>query len=121
MRIFDPVIEGLGSAINLYQARHRVLAENIANVDTPGYRARDLDFASALEHAFEPSPATGNANEGPEAVVDSHASVKVDGNSVELDTEMSRLSENAFKIVALARLLARKYGSLRAAIQEGKS
>ena len=118
MRIFGPVIQGLGSAIELYQARHRVLTENVANAETPGYRARDLEFGTALARAFERTSAPGAAAEI-EPVVDAHSVVKIDGNSVDLDTEMARLSENTMKIVALTRILTRKYEGLKAAIQGG--
>jgi flagellar basal-body rod protein FlgB len=120
MRIFGPMIEGIGQALDLYQARHRVLAENVANAETPGYRARDLDFGSALARAFEPTEEPRTA-EGAEPTVDAGATLKIDGNSVDLDTEMARLSENAFKIVALSQILARRYANLRAVITEGRS
>ena len=119
MRIFGPVVEGLGGALDLYQARHRVLAENVANAETPGYRARDLEFGTALAHAFERSGTSESADGDAEPIVDARSVVKIDGNSVDLDTEMARLSENSMKIVALTRILARKYEGLKAAIQGG--
>jgi len=119
MRIFGPVIQGLGSAIELYQARHRVLTENVANAETPGYRARDLEFGTALARAFERTGAPAAAAAEIEPVVDARSVVKIDGNSVDLDTEMARLSENTMKIVALTRILTRKYEGLKAAIQGG--
>lgn len=120
MRIFDPVIQGLGHALDLYQARHRVLAENVANAETPGYRARDLDFGSTLARAFE-AGADSEAGEAAEPLVDTRATLKIDGNSVDLDTEMARLSQNAFKITALSQIIAKKYASLRAVINDGRS
>jgi flagellar basal-body rod protein FlgB len=120
MRIFGPVIQGLGQALDLYQARHRVLAENVANAETPGYRARDLDFGSALSRAFEANAERGAAD-GAEPIVDVHATLKTDGNSVDVDTEMSRLSQNALKIVALSQIIAKKYAGLRAVITDGRA
>jgi flagellar basal-body rod protein FlgB len=119
MRIFDPVIQGLGSALDMFQTRHRVLTENVANAETPGYRARDLDFSSALDQAFEQGGSTASDASEPEPVVDPNAAVKIDGNSVELETEMSRLSENALRIVALSQILVRKYNGLITAINGG--
>ena len=120
MRIFGPVIQGLGQALDLYQARHRVLAENVANAETPGYRARELDFGAALTRAFDQLD-EGRTADDATTVVDAHATVKIDGNSVDVDTEMARLSQNAFKIVALSQIIARKYAGLRAVITEGRS
>jgi flagellar basal-body rod protein FlgB len=131
MRLFGPVVDGLRSALDLYAARHRVLTENIANAETPGYRARDLDFQSALRRAFTPPDAgaeTGTVIGGgrsdtesaAQVVVDRDAAIKVDGNSVDLDTQMARMSENAFRLTALARMLARQYDGLKSAIEGGR-
>ena len=117
MRIFGSVIQGLGTALDLYQARHRVLAENVANAETPGYRARDLDFASELTKAFESGSTHEVGQTTSEPAVDTHATVKIDGNSVDLDTEMARLSETTMRELALTRLLGRKFASLRLAIE----
>ena len=131
MRLFAPIVDGLRSALDLYAARHRVLTENIANVETPGYRARDLDFQSALLRAFtppDPGADTGNVIGGSrgdtesaaQVVIDRDAALKVDGNSVDLDTQMARLSENAFRLTALSRMLARQYEGLKSAIDGGR-
>jgi len=120
MQMFGQTIQGLGRALDLYQARHRVIAENIANADTPGYRARDLPFSSALEEAMAGETEGG---ETPEIAptVDQQAVVKVDGNSVDLDTEMARMSVNAEKMVALAQIIGRKFATLRSVITDGRS
>ncbi len=131
MRLFGTVVEGLGNVLSLYNARHRVLTENIANVETPGYRARDLDFGEALAQAFTPPvkrPGESGANAialdaitAPQAEVDREAKIKIDGNSVDVDVEMAKLSENALRITALAQIISRKYAGLRAAIDGGRS
>ena len=122
MQMFGSLVEGLGRALDLYQARHRVLAENVANAETPGYRARDLEFGAALAQAFEagsaPQPAPAAE---PEPVVDARATVKGDGNSVDVDAEMAKMSENALKMVALSQIISRQYAGLRSAITDGRS
>jgi flagellar basal-body rod protein FlgB len=120
MQIFGPLIQGLGQALDLYQARHRLLTENVANAETPGYRARDLDFGAALTRAFEHHDDGRDAEEA-EPVVDGGATIKIDGNSVDVDTEMARMSQNAEKIVALSQIISRKFAGLRAVITEGRS
>lgn len=120
MQIFGQMIQGLGQALDLYEARHRVLAENVANAETPGYRARDLDFGSALTRAFESSDGSHDTEEA-EPIIDARATIKIDGNSVDVDTEMARMSQNAEKIVALSQFIGRKFAGLRAAITEGRS
>ena len=123
MQIFGNVVQGLSRALDLYQARHGVLAENVANAETPGYRARELDFASELKAAFDPQAEAGGAPANdrlPQPIVDRGATVKLDGNSVDLDIQMGELSENAFKIVALSQLLSRKLDGLKRAIDGGR-
>jgi len=129
VQLFGTVTEGLGAALDLYQARHQVLAENIANSETPGYRARDIEFADQLAAALTP-PEHGNKTAGDpksvagpihvEPTVDRGAAVKPDGNSVAIDVQVGRLSENAFKIQALTQILSARYASLKQVIDGGK-
>jgi flagellar basal-body rod protein FlgB len=130
MQLFGNLTEGLGAALDLYQARHQVLAENIANSETPGYRARDIKFADELAAALTPAESGGAQMAGdPKSVagplhvepsVDSDASIKPDGNSVALDVQVGRLSENAFKIQALTQILSSRYAGLKRVIDGGK-
>ncbi len=127
MQLFGTLTEGLGTALDLYQARHQVLAENIANSETPGYRARDIQFADQLAAALT-APPQGEAHGNPapaeplrvEPTIDRDAPIKPDGNSVALDTQVGRLSENAFKIQALTQILSGRYASLKRVIDGGK-
>jgi flagellar basal-body rod protein FlgB len=117
MQIFSTLLQGLGTAVGLHEARHHVLTQNVANVETPGYRARDVDFGSALEDALS------GAVDGPvhvEPTADRAAVVKADGNSVDLDFEMARLSENTIRTVALSEIISRKYAGLKRLLEEVK-
>jgi len=118
MQIFGNVLRGLGAALDLHHARHRVISQNLANVETPGYRAHDLDFGSALERAFG-----GHADDAkaPQPVLDTSSPVKIDGNSVDLEVETTRLAENSLRIVTLSRILAKKYAGLKETIAELRS
>ena len=128
-QLFGTVTEGLGAALDLYQARHQVLAENIANSETPGYRARDIKFADELAAALTPpekgekTPGDPKSLSGPihvEPSIDTDATIKPDGNSVAVDVQVGRLSENAFKIQALTQILSGRYASLKRVIDGGK-
>src|SRR5882672_3478858 len=94
--LFDPSLTGLAEALTLHQRRHEVLASNLANVETPGYRAQELDFAAALKDAFQASdPASGERSfGGPQAAVvpDASAPPRADGNTVDVDLQMAKLS-----------------------------
>ena len=119
--LFDPTMQGLSQALTLRQKRHEVIASNLANVETPGYRAKELDFGAALQQAFE----IHRAPEVPESepplpaervVEDLDAPARADGNTVDVDMQMAKLSANGEDYVALSRLLGHRLALLRQAI-----
>jgi flagellar basal-body rod protein FlgB len=83
--------------------RHRVIAENVANADTPGYRARDVqEFSSYVNEAFTPratraghlgAQAVQNAAFRPDQFKDPAIEASANGNSVSIETEMLRAVE----------------------------
>ena len=97
----------LESMVTYASARHRVLATNIANVDSVGYRARDLaapDFRGSLDRLLREVPA---ADAG---------TVKPGGNNVDLEIETAKMVRNhAFHTMA-ASLLAQQFALLREAV-----
>jgi flagellar basal-body rod protein FlgB len=118
--LFDPTFQGLADSLTLHQRRHEVVASNLANVETPGYRARELDFKAALEDAFEGGHAAEDpmtAGRAPEIVEDRGAPPRADGNTVDLDLQMAKLSANGGRYVALARILGQRIALLRQAIE----
>src|SRR5438093_6670365 len=115
--LFDPTIEGLARTLTLHQQRHEVLASNLANVETPGYRARELDFQDVLKEAFD-SGGGGERAEGRASTVveDKTAPRRADGNTVDMDMQMAKLNANGTSYLALARILGRRVALLRQAI-----
>ncbi|RME74836.1 MAG: flagellar biosynthesis protein FlgB [Planctomycetota bacterium] len=91
--------------------RQRVLAQNIANVNTPGYERRDVSFDALLEAARSGGPS-------PEArvFVDRDARAGADGNSVEIEREMGELMGNGLLYQTLARVASLRIQQLRTAI-----
>jgi flagellar basal-body rod protein FlgB len=116
--LFDPTIEGLARTLTLHQQRHEVLASNLANVETPGYRARELDFQDTLKEAFD-SRGGGERAEGRASTVveDKTAPRRADGNTVDMDMQMAKLNANGTSYLALARILGRRVALLRQAIE----
>ncbi len=115
--LFDPTMQGLAEALTLHQRRHEVIAGNLANVETPGFRARDVDFASALRDAFDTADHAGTLRQTPAVVEDRGAPMRADGNTVDLDLQMSKLTANGMEYVTLARLLGKRIALLRQAIE----
>ncbi len=132
MTIFDRTIGLLERAMDLRGARQRVIASNVANEETPGYRAKDLRFKDALLQAAKGTgmvhmrgthpghitiggshePARGRIIEVP--VPD----LPLDANSVSLDTEMAKLSDNAMQYNTAATVASMRIRGLLSAIRD---
>ena len=104
-----------GTALALRSQRLSMLASNIANAATPGYKARDIDFSSALEAA--------SSGEDPESAVQSATRYRVpvmpsiDGNTVELSTEQALFAENAVQYRATLSFLEGRINTVRRALK----
>lgn len=115
MEIFDTVHVALERAIQGASLRHEALAGNLANVNTPGYRRRDVDFHSALQAAM-PGGRDAVAATPIAATVDAAAAMRPDGNSVDVDSEAANLAQNALEYQALAQVLRARGDILEIAI-----
>ncbi|HEV3001110.1 MAG TPA: flagellar basal body protein [Solirubrobacteraceae bacterium] len=104
MELFDTVHIALERALQGSSLRQEALAQNLANVNTPGYRRRDVDFHSALQAAL-PAGRDAVAATPIGAAVDAAAPVRADGNSVDVDAESANLAQNALEYEALAQVL----------------
>ena len=104
MELFDTVHVALERAIQGSAIRHEALAENIANVNTPGYRRQDVDFHTALQNAL-PGGSASLAATPLAPTVDPAAPMRPDGNSVDIDAESANLAQNALEYEALAQVL----------------
>ena len=97
--------------MDLLSARQKLVASNIANVDTPGYKTKDIDF-----HREYISLIKGGA---PHAVEVGGLKGKNDGNNVSMDREARLLAENALRFSVASSLLQAKIRAVRSAIKEG--
>jgi len=136
--LFGSTHQLLSLSMRLRAMRHEFLAANIANADTPGYRARDLDFSAALRALASPETAPARAGESGIQLVGSRAfdssqrtvddsliriqeaEGKLDRNSVDVDRQMATLVENSLSYETSIALLARTLAGLRYAIGEGR-
>lgn len=89
----DDVFGIHGTALNLRSQRMAMLASNIANAATPNYKARDIDFRTALRSAEEGQQIGQSAKTAVQYRVPLQPSL--DGNTVELSTEQTQFAENA--------------------------
>jgi flagellar basal-body rod protein FlgB len=110
--MLQPVAGQLERYLDLLSARQKLVASNIANADTPGYRTKDLDFQSEFLSAAGGTPRTTEVNDLP---------VRNDGNNVSLDREARLLAENALRFQVASQLIKGQIRAVRSAIQEGKA
>jgi flagellar basal-body rod protein FlgB len=114
VELFDTTQLSLAAAMRGADARQSALAGNLANVDTPGYQRKDVDFHGALQSALGGGGDPGNVNFSAQA--DPSAAVRADGNSVDVDRENSELSQNALEYDALARVASARIDILKTAM-----
>ncbi|MBI5083946.1 MAG: flagellar biosynthesis protein FlgB [Acidobacteria bacterium] len=98
--------------MDLLAHRQKMVAANIANADTPGYRTRDLDF----QFEFMSLP----PGDSPRAIAPGGLTVKNDGNDVSLDRESRLLAENALRFNVASNLLKGEIRLMKKAIEEGR-
>jgi len=99
--------------MSLLSERQKLVASNIANADTPGYKTKDIDFAA--EFANQMSGA------GPSVIEAPGLRSKNDGNNVNVDREARLLAENALKFNIATQLARSEIQTLKSAIDEGKT
>jgi flagellar basal-body rod protein FlgB len=130
--LFDRTMSGLSRTMDLTWERNKAITSNIANAETPQYRAIDVSFGNELEKAFmesnEPSASRTNprhldvAGNSQQAKVlnDLSGATKPDGNNVDIDLQMGRLAHNSGEYANAARLIKRQLGLIRTAIRESR-
>jgi len=122
-------------ALNLRAQRHEMIASNIANADTPHYKARDFDFSSAMENALSGRGVGGSlalaathnghlrqSGGGSFANVQYRKEIQssVDGNTVDMDVERVQMAENALHYQLLTQLISDKFSGLRRAMSSSQ-
>jgi flagellar basal-body rod protein FlgB len=113
----------LERALDLLSIRHQATANNIANVDTPGYQARRFDFESQLRRAIGPSDRAADASErdiaGVTGCVRADAGpARADGNNVHIEREVAALARTGAQYTVLAKLIAARLRALQDVVAE---
>ena len=125
--IFSENLPGIQKALDLTFRRNQAISSNIANAETPGYRAADLDFGHELEKAFgasssdlqmtNPNHMDISGQSGAHLVQDYSGMTKPDGNNVDLDIQMGQLSYNKTKYIQATSLVRRQFSVLQNVIR----
>lgn len=116
-------------ALELRSMRQQVLASNIANADTPNFKARDFDFSAALQNALSKNPAypvlertdpnhlSGSNASGVKLEYSMPYQSSLDGNTVEMDVERNKYMDNAIRYEADLTVVTGRIKTMLAAIQ----
>lgn len=125
----DPTVDLLGDALDRLALRAAVVSSNLANVETPGYRALQVEFEEQLALAREIELShTARGHQGPGDRPSSRpilseapaTRMRPDGNTVDLDGEMTRLSAVQGQYRAEAELVRKRFALLRYAAMDGR-
>lgn len=132
----DKTLNILTNGLDASTLRHRVLANNVANVDTPNFQRQDVNFYSQLKTMMdEPARmnalelqktdsrhlnAVGSSSSGTYQVQKTSGQVREDGNNVNIDAEMAKIAENYIYFSTLASVVTKKYQAIDRAIRGGE-
>lgn len=123
--------KGLDAAL----LRNTVISNNLANVDTPGYKRSDVLFEDELRKALAktgqirgmltnekhiPIGGPSVSDVSPKVVLENNTAFRNDGNNVDIDREMAAMAKNTITYTALAQLLNGEFSKMRSAISEGR-
>jgi flagellar basal-body rod protein FlgB len=130
--LFGATVIMLEKQLDFHSARHKLLSANVANIDTPGYKGSDISFPDELKRAAGTGktlplvktserhlPVGMDLKNVRHSVCESNGTThRLDGNTVDLDKEMSKLAENSLYYNTAAQIISRKLQGLKTAISE---
>jgi flagellar basal-body rod protein FlgB len=116
--------------LNAYSLREKVIAENIANVNTPGYKRKEVSFEEKLQNAIQkvipgyltnarhiPLGRNAGVNSTPEIKVDNSSDLASGVNNVSVEEEMVQLVRNQIQYMYSTRMVSREFSAIRASIK----
>ena len=113
--VSTPITQFLEKYLDLTASRHKLVVANVANIDTPGYRTKDVNFQGELQRAI----GQGNAAMTPVARNVQGLMERPDGNNVNLDRESLLLAETQMQYGLATQLVRHEFQKLLSAIHEG--
>jgi flagellar basal-body rod protein FlgB len=108
--LIDSLTNSLEKYMDLLSMRQKLVTSNIANADTPGYKAQDFDFQTSLQSMMDGGTPQQTSVQG--------LSTKNDGNNVDLDREARLLAENSMRFSVASSLMKSSLAQVKEAIKE---
>lgn len=130
MKPIDPLFEKFERAMDVMSRRQQLLASNVGNLDTPGYKTVDVNFNEALRVAVEEAGSPGGSATRRGGAADQPGfdprqieglALRPDGNNVSLDREMAEMAATRHRYEVAAMVVRSRLRQLRAAILDGRS
>lgn len=106
--------------LDYHQQRASVIAGNLANIDTPGYHAKDLVFKEVLTTEQNETDVSVAREISVDTVRDDDEFPDLDGNTVSLERQLSKSSSNFIRYKGISEMLARQLGFLKYSISSGQ-
>lgn len=105
----------LERALNIRAQYHKVIAGNIANVETPNYKEKDIDFQSEIQRNIS---SRGNVDIRESS--DGDVIGSIDGNTVNMENQIVKMTENHMLFTSLVQVISKKFSMMRYVINEGR-
>jgi flagellar basal-body rod protein FlgB len=118
MSLLDATQQALESAMSGSELRNTLLTQNLANVDTPGYQAQDVNFQSTLQQAIQSGQSPSSVTFQPYTVP---GSAGADGNGVSPEQQEADLSQNGLLYETLTQIATQRESILESAMGLGQS
>ena len=133
-KLFDKTLSALNTSLDMRLLKQNVISSNIANAETPGYKAKKLDFEAALSRALDiEGKGKMHASDGKHYLVGQGPVANVradvydnpdvnmsnDGNTVDLEREMAQLASNSILQQAATRLISKKLATMKYVATDG--
>jgi flagellar basal-body rod protein FlgB len=128
MKLFSNTINNLEQALSQSTTKQRVISNNIANVDTPNYKAQEVRFNNTLSNEMQKLQAHktnnkhfdfGSTSSGYQLTSRANTNYQHNGNNVDIDQEMTDMAKNQIQYNALIDRLSSKFSSLKTVIKGG--
>jgi|SRR5690625_419144 len=130
VKLFNETIGALEKSLDFSSAKNRTIASNIANVDTPNYKAKNVTFENVLNDEVEKAIGTNrthpkhytfgkNMNQKFQVSSKSNTTYNHNGNNVDVDLEMSELAKNQIYYQSLVDRLNGEFGNIQTVLRGG--
>ncbi len=123
--LFGSTVQTLKSALDGLSTQQEIIGQNISNVDTPGYRAQKVDFKAALRRVLNQNGkvvmqtthkahlSSTRPRDAVQISLREGGALRADGNNVDIDVELTQMTETVIQYQALTQLISKKFAGIK--------